>query len=1002
MLPRPHHPRPSPTSFDVASDPPFAVRARFPRHGTTEEYDQHKPLFHMKAAAREVAGRELTPEEETRVENRYVSSLGNPTPRQFTEQQAIEHSGSRADSLPRAMVRGAYQGLTSPIAAFDPQEAELIRHEANVAVPVAPSTKTQIGEIAGGLAPVTAAAVTGNPEAVPMFLAAHGATSGVGTARTEAMQQREAGKPVSVAQETKAALGDAAIGGAGGYAAGTVLGATEAIPSVAGRIGANVGVNATMGAGQQAGENFVAQQTIDPNRKIGQGVGRAAVVGGAQGLAFSGVGEAARAVGRALSPQEQRAQEIPPQGDQQPVAAEAAPESQPRDIFDQIAPEPQKPGFVGDVFDQLEAQLRMRSQIEQAREPLRPELPPDSREIPANLPPTPQGFVPELPAPRERAPQQYDAQELANALPKRDTLPSVTQPEGAGRTTPQEQTPQRPSGKVDPSLYKIEKEFPQVPGGPDVVRLTESGKERTLRAQNIRMQPPAVAAMEFIGSYGGEVKYERRNGPRIELINKEHIPGLKELQRMGIVRATQGEERGYQLTRDGDRVLSQWHDEQQRLIKRIESSFNPSAPAESGGIPTSTEQAGAQDVPPASAGVSPVQPPSPESTPTSARVAPAAASETKQPWEMTRKEFATTATVSRGNNFIAVESPHDGSDFVIRSLETSKYSDSDAIGQSHRDYVKTAIRAGKPVPPEVLADYPDLAPPAQAPAQRPTGEKPQAPVQPQPAGGAKQAAKIKIIESPQQKVDRLRARRQTIAEKKANPPDLTAPANITARRAQLQQQLRDTVITEMGMDYADQPSTSPHVIAAMRGEKSPGHLVSLEGALKAAEEAPEGHPAKLVLHNLRELEKNPRGTKFQTFNTSDLQPGERVQINPKEIVTWEPEEGPHGTLRDGVTAEVPEGGMQIVGTKKLPPDFKETSDDFFSADEVHGAMTESGVAPEAAKESVKKLVAFHGSPHEFEQFDSSKIGTGEGAQAFGHGLYFAGAKEVAEHYKQTN
>jgi hypothetical protein len=43
------------------------------------------------------------------------------------------------------------------------------------------------------------------------------------------------------------------------------------------------------------------------------------------------------------------------------------------------------------------------------------------------------------------------------------------------------------------------------------------------------------------------------------------------------------------------------------------------------------------------------------------------------------------------------------------------------------------------IPPEVLADYPDLAPPAQAPAQRPTGEKPQAPVQPQPAVGAKAA-----------------------------------------------------------------------------------------------------------------------------------------------------------------------------------------------------------------------------------------------------------------------
>ncbi len=45
--------------------------------------------------------------------------------------------------------------------------------------------------------------------------------------------------------------------------------------------------------------------------------------------------------------------------------------------------------------------------------------------------------------------------------------------------------------------------------------------------------------------------------------------------------------------------------------------------------------------------------------------------------------------------------------------------------------------------------------------------------------------------------------------------------------------------------------------------------------------------------------------------------------------------------------------------------------------------------------------AFHGSPHRFEKFDSSKIGTGEGAQVYGHGLYFAGNKNVAKYYKET-
>jgi len=45
--------------------------------------------------------------------------------------------------------------------------------------------------------------------------------------------------------------------------------------------------------------------------------------------------------------------------------------------------------------------------------------------------------------------------------------------------------------------------------------------------------------------------------------------------------------------------------------------------------------------------------------------------------------------------------------------------------------------------------------------------------------------------------------------------------------------------------------------------------------------------------------------------------------------------------------------------------------------------------------------AYHGSPHDFDRFDLSKIGTGEGAQAYGHGLYFAENKAVADGYKTS-
>ena len=50
---------------------------------------------------------------------------------------------------------------------------------------------------------------------------------------------------------------------------------------------------------------------------------------------------------------------------------------------------------------------------------------------------------------------------------------------------------------------------------------------------------------------------------------------------------------------------------------------------------------------------------------------------------------------------------------------------------------------------------------------------------------------------------------------------------------------------------------------------------------------------------------------------------------------------------------------------------------------------------------VPGIQAFHGSPHDFDEFSMDAIGTGEGAQAYGHGLYFAGNKDVAQGYRDN-
>jgi hypothetical protein len=65
------------------------------------------------------------------------------------------------------------------------------------------------------------------------------------------------------------------------------------------------------------------------------------------------------------------------------------------------------------------------------------------------------------------------------------------------------------------------------------------------------------------------------------------------------------------------------------------------------------------------------------------------------------------------------------------------------------------------------------------------------------------------------------------------------------------------------------------------------------------------------------------------------------------------------------------------------------------AGEVIGEM----IGPMRGKGPMAEIDVYHGSPHRFEEFDASKIGTGEGAQAYGHGIYLAENPEIARDYQ---
>lgn len=49
----------------------------------------------------------------------------------------------------------------------------------------------------------------------------------------------------------------------------------------------------------------------------------------------------------------------------------------------------------------------------------------------------------------------------------------------------------------------------------------------------------------------------------------------------------------------------------------------------------------------------------------------------------------------------------------------------------------------------------------------------------------------------------------------------------------------------------------------------------------------------------------------------------------------------------------------------------------------------------------KYIRAYHGSPYDFDKFDASKIGAGEGMASYGYGHNFANREEVAKYYRDS-
>jgi hypothetical protein len=74
---------------------------------------------------------------------------------------------------------------------------------------------------------------------------------------------------------------------------------------------------------------------------------------------------------------------------------------------------------------------------------------------------------------------------------------------------------------------------------------------------------------------------------------------------------------------------------------------------------------------------------------------------------------------------------------------------------------------------------------------------------------------------------------------------------------------------------------------------------------------------------------------------------------------------------------------------------------YFETGNYEPPTAENPVSIVPPTETEPGIIAFHGSGADFDEFRLEMIGTGEGAQAYGYGLYFTDSQDIAKFYKDT-
>lgn len=138
----------------------------------------------------------------------------------------------------------------------------------------------------------------------------------------------------------------------------------------------------------------------------------------------------------------------------------------------------------------------------------------------------------------------------------------------------------------------------------------------------------------------------------------------------------------------------------------------------------------------------------------------------------------------------------------------------------------------------------------------------------------------------------------------------------------------------------------------------------------------------------------PDGTLGVAFSVGDVEyVADRIAEHDSKDAAWE-------WLRSYFEAKGYDGiKYQNVGETE-----DQTAGDYsyiaFRPEQIKSAIGNNGdYDPENADIRFQRV--WHGSPHDFDAFRVAAVGTGEGNQVFGHGIYFASRKEIADTYRNV-